>query len=548
MSVSTSLGTIENFNFVYNSNGTLTSVQYRPISNIQLPSNNSQFSDLIVSINHGNLQPISSAIQTATTSNSSTASTNGAILPNISPCEAENINSTTDSNGNPLISMPIPFDIYKHSYSHKYHRSGWPFILRVLSLYEITNKLNPYIILDPYMDITFIYHRNSTSSPYQVLGLCQGWIGILHHPPLTNRYYSTNYDANKVVNNTSFQIALPTCKGIIVMSQYLKTWLQQKLNIFGFSTIPIYVLYHPTEIVPTTKMFSPNIFLATDPTDRFIVQIGGWLRNIYAIYALPVDNTQIQKAALKGPNMEIYFKPPSLDFRSLFQAAIYNNLISQISSNYSSCNLSGFNIPSFSNFNLSYLNLSCFDVSNLSISGYDPSGISICDPSGGSGISGISGINISSIGSRLLEPNKYVISMINYLENNDKSVTVKEYLEDDNYDSFLIQNIVFLQLVDASACNTVIECIVRCTPIVINRINPSNPDDDPLVEYLGNDYPLFYTNIAQAINLISELTNPNSGLLLQTVLYLTNLNLTSNNLQIKTFLNGLSNILIDLNL
>lgn len=537
MSVSTSLGMIENFNFVYNSSGTLTSVQYQPISNIQLPSNNSQFSDLITSINHGNLQPITSSIQISTTSNSATSSTNGAILPNISASDAENINSTTDSDGFPLIPMPISFDIYKHTYSQKYHRSGWAFILKALSLYEIKNKLKPYIILDPYIDVTFIYNRNSTSSPYKIIEPCQGWIGILHHPPLINAKgcYPTNYDANKVINNTSFQIALKTCRGIIVLSQYLKTWLQQKLNIFGFSTVPIYVLYHPTEIIPTTKMFSPNIFLAADPTERYIAQIGGWLRNIYAIYALPVDNTQIQKAALKGPNMDIYFKPSSLNFNSLFQSCICNNLVSQISSNYSSCDLSGLNIP---DFNLSNLNLSCFDVSNLNISDLNISG---CD------VSGISGLNISSIKNKLLEPNKYVISMINYLENNDKSVTVKEYLEDDCYDSFLVQNIVFLQLIDASACNTVIECIVRCTPIVINRINPLNPDDDPLVEYLGDSYPLFYTNIAQAIDLINELTNPNSGLLLQTVLYLTNLNLNNNNLQIQTFLNGLNNMLTELN-
>ena len=33
--------------------------------------------------------------------------------------------------------------------------------------------------------------------------------------------------------------------------------------------------------------------------------------------------------------------------------------------------------------------------------------------------------------------------------------------------------------------NTVVECIVRCTPLVINRL-------PALEEYLGEDYPLFY--------------------------------------------------------
>ena len=57
------------------------------------------------------------------------------------------------------------------------------------------------------------------------------------------------------------------------------------------------------------------------------------------------------------------------------------------------------------------------------------------------------------------------------------------------YDDFLKDKVVFLHLIDASACNTVIECIARCTPIILNRL-------PALEEYLGIDYPLFYPNNA----------------------------------------------------
>jgi hypothetical protein len=54
--------------------------------------------------------------------------------------------------------------------------------------------------------------------------------------------------------------------------------------------------------------------------------------------------------------------------------------------------------------------------------------------------------------------------------------------------------------VDASAINTLIECIVRNTPILINKI-PS------VVELLGNDYPLYYENNIDVYHILSDATN-----------------------------------------
>lgn len=42
-----------------------------------------------------------------------------------------------------------------------------------------------------------------------------------------------------------------------------------------------------------------------------------------------------------------------------------------------------------------------------------------------------------------------------------------------------------MNLIDASAVNTVIECIIRNTPLIVNR-RPA------IVEILGDDYPLYY--------------------------------------------------------
>ncbi len=73
---------------------------------------------------------------------------------------------------------------------------------------------------------------------------------------------------------------------------------------------------------------------------------------------------------------------------------------------------------------------------------------------------------------------KYTDKMLN-------SVKIIERLEDSDYDEILTNNIVFLCLIDASAVNTLIECIVRNTPIIINK-HPA------VVELLGQGYPLYY--------------------------------------------------------
>jgi len=78
----------------------------------------------------------------------------------------------------------------------------------------------------------------------------------------------------------------------------------------------------------------------------------------------------------------------------------------------------------------------------------------------------------------------------------NKDVSLLSYLNNNEYDLLLMSNIVFLNLVDASAVNTVIECIVRNTPLFINRL-------PALEETLGNNYPLFYNNISEVTEMLN---------------------------------------------
>ena len=75
-------------------------------------------------------------------------------------------------------------------------------------------------------------------------------------------------------------------------------------------------------------------------------------------------------------------------------------------------------------------------------------------------------------------------------------VAIIENLNNNDYDLLLSKNIVFINLINASAVNTIIECIVRNTPIIVNRLPAT-------VELLGELYPLFYNTIADATDLLT---------------------------------------------
>lgn len=84
-----------------------------------------------------------------------------------------------------------------------------------------------------------------------------------------------------------------------------------------------------------------------------------------------------------------------------------------------------------------------------------------------------------------VDKNNWNKHMKQHVENVCSSVKVLERVSQEEYDNLLNKNIVFLNLVDASAVNTIIECIVRNTPIVVNKIAA-------VVELLGENYPLYY--------------------------------------------------------
>ena len=84
--------------------------------------------------------------------------------------------------------------------------------------------------------------------------------------------------------------------------------------------------------------------------------------------------------------------------------------------------------------------------------------------------------------------NNWYTDFFNDLVNKYNSVEIINFIENNLYDELLVDNIVYIKLVDASAINTLIECAVRYTPIIINK-HPA------VIEILGNNYPLYIENL-----------------------------------------------------
>jgi len=78
------------------------------------------------------------------------------------------------------------------------------------------------------------------------------------------------------------------------------------------------------------------------------------------------------------------------------------------------------------------------------------------------------------------------------------SVEFLAYQAHGDYDRLLSNNIVFLDLYDTIVNNTVLECIVRRTPVLCNRL-------PALEELLGHDYPFFFSDLAEAAQKADDL-------------------------------------------
>ena len=258
--------------------------------------------------------------------------------------------------------------------SFEHHNGGWSFALKSL------NKVNSEdgIRLECFLDKNFCW----INSKQEVIS--EEWVGILHNPLEAPQWYLNQVRNRQIINSTSFIKSIGSCRGLYVFSDYEKKILSQHLNKYNFD-FKINVLRHP--VAKSEKKWSIDKF----KSDRKIIHIGWWLRDIQSFYTLETD---IRKIRIK------------------LNASIENKIK-------------------------------------------------------------------------------------NIFKLNSNSVIEIDNLNENDYDDILCNSIVFINLIDSVVNNTVLECIERNTPILINR-------NSSVEEYIGKDYPLFYEDISEIKNLITE--------------------------------------------
>jgi exopolysaccharide biosynthesis predicted pyruvyltransferase EpsI len=234
----------------------------------------------------------------------------------------------------------------------------------------------------------------------------------------------TENNVGKILNNKDFIESLRNCRCLFVLSKYLRDKLRKELCKLNIYT-KVKALVHPTEF---PELYF-NITNFKNKKQRDLVQIGAWLRNTYAIFRLDVSKTEYRKHALVGKNMNNYYKN---------QEEVSRRLL------FCTCDCEDDDVG-------------CRGVCRSKDCNYKK-----CD-------------------------NKYIVGLEEYTKELHNSVNIISNINNDDYDKLLSESIVFLNLIDASAVNTLLECFVRNTPIIVNPL-------PAVVELLGKDYPLYYTD------------------------------------------------------
>lgn len=93
----------------------------------------------------------------------------------------------------------------------------------------------------------------------------------------------------------------------------------------------------------------------------------------------------------------------------------------------------------------------------------------------------------------------YQTVFYNFLLKPNASVQFLPRMNNYDYDCLLATSVVFLPLFDAGAVTTIVECIMRNVPVITSRLPAS-------IEYLGSEYPLFFSSLEEASALVNDST------------------------------------------
>ena len=342
------------------------------------------------------------------------------------------------------------------------HRSGWAYVLCGMQRLDAqATKRSPQIMVDAYLDRSMLWGYETLKAA-KIIPYKSPWAGFIHH--------TFTSGAEQIFSRDLFLKSIPCCRCLFVLTEYLADRVREALIRCGFPGIPVVVLKHPMAPIPSDKLFDVHAFL-NNPNKK-VVQIGAWLRNVGSIFELSVSNAHgdfaVSKAALLGPYMGGYYG--DVMCRSDAMCRSYMCCCDAMCRTDSMCRSE----------------MCCCDSMCRCDAMCRTDSMCKCD-----------GDAMCRCG--CTNPSSLTTDMRRMLMRMDQSVERIPCLSNDEYDDLLAKGaICFLNLSDASAVNTVMECIQRGTPLLVNR-HPA------LEEVLGPDYPGFYDDMHHAGTLATSL-------------------------------------------
>jgi hypothetical protein len=178
------------------------------------------------------------------------------------------------------------------------HRYGWDYVVDILQ--SLHNEKSD-ILLDTTFEIKIIYEKNKYRNDFPIK---TNWVGFSHLTPIKPPENKAIKFANlkDVFDESLIKLSLNTCKGLYVLSQYVKDHLQLELKL----NIPIDVVYHPTEL--NVLKFDINNY------NKSIIHCGFFLRKFNSFIKLNINHynkkilypNHLTKLAMNTAENDIY--------------------------------------------------------------------------------------------------------------------------------------------------------------------------------------------------------------------------------------------------
>jgi len=381
------------------------------------------------------------------------------------------------------IKYPLWVDVGQYESFRNVHRGGWHAACVQTSLTQQTNKVTRRpngLIMDMYVDRTFHWMRDLLVHR-GVLPYTSPWMGVLHHTMsggVEMNSVSVLFGfgpglGNGASNETSrvFLQSLHMCRGLVTLSEPLSAAVRDMLRAVGCSHIPVCTLVHPVSLDDIAMQFTPERW-ARNPS-QMVVQVGAWMRDPTTLYhATTTTGGTIKRAVLMGPNMDATAMTPWFNLRLEVVAAPVSAVGSP-----SPPVVGGVAVPPQPCRSGGGSNPPWLDSLVRAISKYYDAGawLNSYDAAGAVARIGVSSSSTTAEVEAAVQRVNGAIGTTLVLPQHDNRA----------YDTLLSQNVVFLDLVDAAAVNTIIECIVRGTPVLVNRCVGTEA-------LLGRRYPMFY--------------------------------------------------------